>query len=66
MNPPRITVGLNVIFSDLGARANFYRIYQRYLYPERNNPPALASLGVALSPAFLLADRTPQVPVVVN
>ena len=56
----RITFGLNAIFSDLGARANFYRIYQRYLYPERNNPPSLATLGVQLPEQFLRAAREPQ------
>ena len=56
----RITFGLNAIFSDLGARANFYRIYQRYLYPERNNPPSLATLGLQLPDPFLRAAREPQ------
>lgn len=56
----RITFGLNAIFSDLGARANFYRVYERYLYPERNLPPALASLGITLPPVFLQAARAPQ------
>ena len=60
MNPPRITVSLNVIFSDLGARANFYRSYPRYLYPERNNVPSLATLGVDLPDQFLRTAREPQ------
>ncbi len=53
----RITFGLNALFEQLGARANFHRIYQRYLDPAGNHPPALASVGVPLPARYLDAGR---------
>lgn len=51
----RITFGLNAIFQRLGASENFHRLYRRYLYPDDNAPPSLASVGVALPERFLAA-----------
>ena len=49
----RITFGLNAIFAKLGARANFHRLYRRYMYPEENVAPAIASVGAALPQRFI-------------
>ncbi len=51
----RITFGLNAIYERLGARENFHRLYLRYLDRERDHPPGLATLGVALPERFLAA-----------
>jgi predicted unusual protein kinase regulating ubiquinone biosynthesis (AarF/ABC1/UbiB family) len=48
----RITFGLNAIFAELGASANFHRLYRRYLYPDETLPPALAVAGAVLAPRF--------------
>lgn len=48
----RITFGLNAIFAELDAAANFHRLYRRYLYPDENVGPALAQLGVELPERF--------------
>lgn len=55
----RITFGLNSIFFKLGARSNWHRHYMRYLHPERQVPPALASYGVDLPERFLTTEVTP-------
>ena len=51
----RITFGLNAIFCDLGASANFHRRHRRYLYPEEDAPPFAADL--APLPARFLSAR---------
>ena len=53
----RITFGLNSIFQKLGAKANWHRLYHRYLYPSENHPPALAVFGIDLPGEFLSAKR---------
>ncbi len=58
----RITFGLNSIFYKLGARANWHRHYQRYLAPELDIPPSLASLGIELPERFITSKVTPAVP----
>ncbi|MFO0747992.1 MAG: AarF/ABC1/UbiB kinase family protein [Myxococcota bacterium] len=55
----RITFGLNAIFAKLGAKENFHRYYLRYIFRERNVPPALAQAGVALPERFLDARPWP-------
>ena len=49
----RITFGLNAIFAQLGGRANFQRLYRRYLYPAESVAPSLAQAGVAMPERFL-------------
>ncbi|PIE65751.1 MAG: hypothetical protein CSA24_02040, partial [Deltaproteobacteria bacterium] len=51
----RITFGLNAIYERLEARENFHRLYRRYLDREREHPPGLATLGVALPERFMRA-----------
>lgn len=51
----RITFGLNAIFQRLGASENFHRLYRRYLYPDEDVPPSLASVGIELPARFLPA-----------
>ena len=48
----RITFGLNAIFERLGARANFHRLYRRYLDRAAALPPATAVAGVEVPPHF--------------
>ena len=55
----RITFGLNAIFEQLGASANWQRIYRRYLFPDEQAPPSLALTGVELPERFLSADQHP-------
>lgn len=55
----RITFGLNSIFLSLDAAENFHRWNRRYLYPHENDPPAVARLGLPLSPHFLSTAREP-------
>ena len=58
----RITFGLNTIFMELGAEANFHRLYRRYLYPHEGQGPALASLGVELEDRFIETSKRPVTP----
>jgi len=51
----RITFGLNAIFEKLGASENFHRFYLRYIFRDRDIPPALAQAGIALPARFLPA-----------
>ncbi len=53
----RITFGLNAIFEQLGASANWHRLYERYLSPEANVGPACAALDVSLPDRFVAARR---------
>jgi predicted unusual protein kinase regulating ubiquinone biosynthesis (AarF/ABC1/UbiB family) len=55
----RITFGLNSIMLSLEGRENFHRLHRRYDYPEENQPPALARLGVDLPARFLPAGMEP-------
>jgi len=55
----RITFGLNAIFQQLGASANWHRIYRRYLFPDEKAPPSLALHGVELPDKFMVADKRP-------
>jgi predicted unusual protein kinase regulating ubiquinone biosynthesis (AarF/ABC1/UbiB family) len=55
----RITFGLNAIFAELGAKANFYQLYRRYLYPHEQVGPALAQLGAELPQRFLETGAEP-------
>ncbi|MCA9668593.1 MAG: AarF/ABC1/UbiB kinase family protein [Myxococcales bacterium] len=55
----RITFGLNAIFAQLGARANFQRLYRRYLYPAEDIAPSLAHAGAELPARFLPARAEP-------
>jgi len=48
----RISFGFNALMVDLGASANFHRIYRRYLDPEGDHPPALADAGLELPERF--------------
>jgi predicted unusual protein kinase regulating ubiquinone biosynthesis (AarF/ABC1/UbiB family) len=58
----RITFGLNSIFKQLSARANWHRHYRRYLDRSSLVPPSLAMHGVALPERFLRNDVTPVTP----
>ncbi len=55
----RITFGLNAIFQQLGASANWHRLYRRYLFPAEEVPPSLAAHGVPLPGKFMTAAPQP-------
>lgn len=58
----RITFGLNAIFQQLGASANWQQLYRRYLFAGENVPPSLAHHGVTLSPRFMTSEPRPVTP----
>ena len=55
----RITFGLNAIFQQLGASANFHQLYRRYTFPGENREPAVALVRNDLAERFVSAHAEP-------
>jgi len=55
----RITFGLNAIFQQLGASANFHQLYRRYTFPTENGGPAVALVRHDLQERFISAKPAP-------